>query len=1100
MLTAVRPQLNTNALDGRVADRVFNAQVKAVLDPIEVKQYVTLAAEAKVVFFIAESGYGKTFTCSQVDLALRSSKYDTYWVRFSDDASRSDTLVANRIIEKCEEICTTLRRPAVLFIDNLQPLGFEATKAVVETLSHMTDCGASIFITCRPEVTQLVPYFPEALSITNKQLTVPYDEYGEWGPSIRQLPGRDVTSLTRGIPALLAELATATVTLQVDSTYSCEVRHDALLGIIKTSLRSTLTAAERRLRLAMILLGEGSFDDLCVIFPNLHFAQFCNCAHHAPFFGIAQLARKFSCTRVCNDEALELFADELPDIEAADKGVCVAAVSILVAQERYLRAFLLARRYLGCQFVERLFLTYPIELIDAGKKLELYPVVSMTAEAHMAAASGTTKRSSGRIQSSEQDCSATLDDSTSDDKDDNDGGIGVCRDPTENNPKGCSGGVMDCGSAEHTSWMRGCREEFGFGIARIALAIVDGELFAAEAMLSALPRPTTERERIMLEQAEWLTYALKVEMGIAGWDETTPAYHALDDLSADLNTYALGLRGFLNGEFQQTFEDLLPYEHAGEKNSYVRHLIAGLFAGARFMVGDTYNGGAFIDCKRETWLLEHGFSRQVKIEELKNALLRYLQLSLVMRKSNEHDFRPLVAELERSLSAARTLHAVLIELGLYWSSAVLELRQGNYLRGCIHATNGVRKAREIKATALRYKLELVQELCTVGLGDRSAKPVADISINTSAQNANSVAIWSLLMCAWDRKETIAQDEKVLASRGLDQNDALLLAALIEVCPNRKVLQSAMPKSWMQKLKLWSAFLNDDQLLYYAKREEIRQKRGHGKIEVHLLGEFCVLKKGEPIGEKAWHRKKAKELVAILAAQPGHKVERERMIQLLWPDCDEEDGRARLYVTLSAARQALGEKRGEARLIGGHGGHIWLSDELICCDVDSLDKALIGALNVKCEDGKLVGEALKVSDMYVGDMVPIDVDSLLIERRQKELRNKVSDVLIMGARAALRLQTPVRAYWLAERAVCVDDLREDAHNVLIEALLAQGREDEARKYYERFARSQVADMGRPPSRTLRNTMKHYNVSGGRVIKGFGDTAPVYELEGLTEVLG
>lgn len=1086
MLTAVRPQFSSNVSDGCVADRVAYAQTQAVLDPIVIKQYVTLAAAAKVVFFIAETGYGKTFTCSQIDLALRSSRFDTYWVRFGDDVHSSDMCIANQIIEKSEAICNQLQRPAVLFIDNLLPLGGEATKAVVEVLNHLSDCGVALFITCRPELSHLLPYFPDALSVTAKHLTVPYGKYCEWGKTVGMLPSTDVTALTRGIPALLEELSRAQIKKEWDATFTCEIAHDALIGVVKRLLRRTLPLQEYCLRLALVLLGSGTFDDLCSLIPDLTFAQFANCARQAPFFGINQLARSFACTRICLDETFDSCAAGLPALCEETCVLAANAIGLLVKRRRYARAFVLARRYMPKEFCETFAFTYPIELIDAGYKNELFPVLGMK----YGPMSGFEDGSTITFRTEEA--------LPSDDKNDGSGGLGILVDSDTTEPVSPSEPACAFYHAELSCMLETCSKEFGYGIARIAIAAIDGELYAAEVLQSALPKPVSERERTMFEQVEWLVYALKVQSGALGWSESTPAYHAMDDLSSDIRTYALGMQSCLRGRFQHCFEMLLPYEHVGDKNSLVKHLIAGLFAFNRFIVGDTHNGATFVDCRREKWFIAHGFSRQLKVEELKNALIRYLKLCLVVRPSELHDFRPMMHELERSLSTARAKQLRLLEVGLYWCGAVLELRQGNYLRGCIHATNGLKRAQDAGAQQLAHKLEVVRELCTVGLGDRSDGSVAGVALDTKAVDAESLARWVLLMCAWDRADVLSSNERALAKAGLDQNDAFMLCALVDICPNHAVLESAMPKSWRQKLLLWSELAHEDQLLRYAKREELSPKGDPQKIEVHLLGEFCVLRKGVPIHESAWHRKKAKELVAILAAQPGHRVERQRLINLLWPGCNDEDGRSRLYVTLSAARQALGEKRGEARLIGGHGGQIWLSDELVTCDVDSLDRALIGAMSVQCEDGELVNHAIRVSDMYIGDMVPIDVDSLLIERRQRELRNKVTDVLIMGARAALRLKTPVRAYWLAERAVCVDELREDAHNTLIEALLAQGRDEEARKYYENYARIQVSLTGRPPSRSIRRAMKHYKVSGGRVVKGFGDTAPLYELEGLTSV--
>ena len=54
------------------------------------------------------------------------------------------------------------------------------------------------------------------------------------------------------------------------------------------------------------------------------------------------------------------------------------------------------------------------------------------------------------------------------------------------------------------------------------------------------------------------------------------------------------------------------------------------------------------------------------------------------------------------------------------------------------------------------------------------------------------------------------------------------------------------------------------------------------VRVWLLGGFRVSVGSRTIGEDRWRRRKAAALVKLLALAPGHRMHRERVMDLLWP--------------------------------------------------------------------------------------------------------------------------------------------------------------------------------------------------------------------------
>src|SRR5262245_57431189 len=77
-----------------------------------------------------------------------------------------------------------------------------------------------------------------------------------------------------------------------------------------------------------------------------------------------------------------------------------------------------------------------------------------------------------------------------------------------------------------------------------------------------------------------------------------------------------------------------------------------------------------------------------------------------------------------------------------------------------------------------------------------------------------------------------------------------------------------------------------------------------KLELHLLGHGRVLVDGVPVEERQWIRRKSKPLVKILALSPYHQLHREQLMELLWPEVEQELAANNLHKAIHSARRAL----------------------------------------------------------------------------------------------------------------------------------------------------------------------------------------------------
>lgn len=95
---------------------------------------------------------------------------------------------------------------------------------------------------------------------------------------------------------------------------------------------------------------------------------------------------------------------------------------------------------------------------------------------------------------------------------------------------------------------------------------------------------------------------------------------------------------------------------------------------------------------------------------------------------------------------------------------------------------------------------------------------------------------------------------------------------------------------------------------------------------------------------------------------------------------------------------------------------------------------------------------------------------LLAKRRHELRELFVDVAVAGSRAALAEGWAPQAVQMAKAANGANEMREDVVSVLIRALLAAGRDADACEIYDGYARQLLAKEGRPPSQGIRRLIE------------------------------
>jgi hypothetical protein len=86
----------------------------------------------------------------------------------------------------------------------------------------------------------------------------------------------------------------------------------------------------------------------------------------------------------------------------------------------------------------------------------------------------------------------------------------------------------------------------------------------------------------------------------------------------------------------------------------------------------------------------------------------------------------------------------------------------------------------------------------------------------------------------------------------------------------------------------------------------------GDVSIKLLGGFAATRAGEPVDPSVWRLRKGRELVKLLALAPAHRLHREQLMDVLWPELDPAAAANNLHQVVHVARRALGADAIELR--------------------------------------------------------------------------------------------------------------------------------------------------------------------------------------------
>ena len=73
-----------------------------------------------------------------------------------------------------------------------------------------------------------------------------------------------------------------------------------------------------------------------------------------------------------------------------------------------------------------------------------------------------------------------------------------------------------------------------------------------------------------------------------------------------------------------------------------------------------------------------------------------------------------------------------------------------------------------------------------------------------------------------------------------------------------------------------------------------------RVEIRLLGGFGVTVDSRPIPDDAWPQRRAADLVKLLALARGHRMARDEVLEMLWPQLATDAAASNLHKAASNA--------------------------------------------------------------------------------------------------------------------------------------------------------------------------------------------------------
>lgn len=230
------------------------------------------------------------------------------------------------------------------------------------------------------------------------------------------------------------------------------------------------------------------------------------------------------------------------------------------------------------------------------------------------------------------------------------------------------------------------------------------------------------------------------------------------------------------------------------------------------------------------------------------------------------------------------------------------------------------------------------------------------------------------------------------------------------------------------------------------------KRNVPKLRLKCLGPFQICRGEDQLPHQRWRRRKALLVLKYLAVHPAHKVQKDRLLDLFWPDEAPEKASNSFYVTMHSLRRELSAGLSQAvDYLEVERGTVALPSTLLAgVDVDEF--------SFMYQEGRRLwqlnaDQALQyfraAADLYRGSLLDEDPYEEWLFPLRDQLMSQYQDSLVHMARHAAQNEDWELALELWNEVILHESTNESAAREAMGILMRLGRRSEALQFYRRL---------------------------------------------------
>jgi predicted ATPase/DNA-binding SARP family transcriptional activator len=232
------------------------------------------------------------------------------------------------------------------------------------------------------------------------------------------------------------------------------------------------------------------------------------------------------------------------------------------------------------------------------------------------------------------------------------------------------------------------------------------------------------------------------------------------------------------------------------------------------------------------------------------------------------------------------------------------------------------------------------------------------------------------------------------------------------------------------------------------------------VRIRLLGGFEVTVGDRRVAADAWRLRKAKTLVKLLALAGGHRLHRDALVAVLWPERDAASATNNLHQVLYVARRVLGGASGALCCL--RDDVVWLSEGAM----PWLDTEAFDAARRRARQTRDPQDYRAAAELYRGDLLPEDRFEDWAEGPREAFRERHLGLLVEYAEVLSERGEHTQVVDVASAVTAADPFHEGAHRTLMTALAATGRRYEALAAFDRLREALAEEYAADPEPATR----------------------------------